>query len=70
MRKIISHSKHYLSIVCVLLGISPASDCDLPTFRNSVSSIFKGWVYSTEWVVRGESGIHTRAKISSSWQDQ
>jgi hypothetical protein len=24
-------------IVCVLLGISPASDCDLPTFRNPLS---------------------------------
>jgi hypothetical protein len=26
-----------LVIVCVLLGISPASDCDLPTFRNPLS---------------------------------
>jgi hypothetical protein len=24
-------------IVCILLGISPASDCDLPTFRNPLS---------------------------------
>jgi hypothetical protein len=24
-------------IVCILLGISPASDCDLPTFRNLLS---------------------------------
>jgi hypothetical protein len=23
--------------VCILLGISPASDCDLPTFRNPLS---------------------------------
>jgi hypothetical protein len=26
-----------LYIVCVLLGTSPASDCDLPTFRNPLS---------------------------------
>jgi hypothetical protein len=26
-----------LNIVCILLGISPASDCDLPTFRNLLS---------------------------------
>ena len=25
------------SLVCILLGISPASDCGLPTFRNSLS---------------------------------
>jgi hypothetical protein len=25
------------SIMCVLLGISPASGCDLPTFRNPLS---------------------------------
>jgi hypothetical protein len=25
---------HVLNIVCILLGIFPASDCDLPTFRN------------------------------------
>jgi hypothetical protein len=24
-------------IVCIHLGISPASDCDLPTFRNPLS---------------------------------
>jgi hypothetical protein len=24
-------------VVCILLGISPASDCDLPTFRNPLS---------------------------------
>jgi hypothetical protein len=37
--------------VCVLLGISPASDCDLPTFRNPLSvpspkagcRILSGW---------------------------
>jgi hypothetical protein len=26
-----------LNIVCILLGISPVSDCDLPTFRNLLS---------------------------------
>jgi hypothetical protein len=27
----------YVMLVCILLGISPASDCDLPTFRNLLS---------------------------------
>jgi hypothetical protein len=46
-------------VVCILLGISPASDCDLPYVSEpSVSSIFKGWVWSTEWVVRGECDIY------------
>jgi hypothetical protein len=31
---LISNFRHVLNIVCVLLSISPASDCDLPTFRN------------------------------------
>jgi hypothetical protein len=30
----ISNFRSVLNIVCVLLGISPASYCDLPTFRN------------------------------------
>jgi hypothetical protein len=29
--------RHVLNIVCILLGIYPASDCDLPTFRNLLS---------------------------------
>jgi hypothetical protein len=29
--------KETISFVCILLGISPASDYDLPTFRNSLS---------------------------------
>jgi hypothetical protein len=31
---LISNFRRVLNIVCILLGISPASDCDLPTFRN------------------------------------
>jgi hypothetical protein len=31
---LISNFRHVLNIVCVLLGISPPSDCDLPTFWN------------------------------------
>jgi hypothetical protein len=34
---LISNFRRVLNIVCVLLGISPASDCDLPTFRNPLS---------------------------------
>ena len=33
----ISNFRHVLNIVCILLGISPASDCCLPTFRNPLS---------------------------------
>jgi len=29
--------KYVVIIVCILLGISPASDCDLPTFWNLLS---------------------------------
>ena len=34
---LISNFRRVLNIVCVLLGISPASDCGLPTFRNPLS---------------------------------
>jgi hypothetical protein len=34
---LISNFRRVLNIVCVLLGISLASDCDLPTFRNPLS---------------------------------
>ena len=30
-------SKERKNLVCILLGISPASDCGLPTFRNPLS---------------------------------
>ena len=33
----ISNFRRVLNLVCILLGISPASDCGLPTFRNPVS---------------------------------
>jgi hypothetical protein len=34
---LISNFRRVLNIVCILLGISPAADCDLPTFRNPLS---------------------------------
>ena len=34
---LISNFRRVLDIVCILLGISPASDCGLPTFRNTLS---------------------------------
>ena len=34
---IFSNFRRVLNIVYVLLGISPASDCGLPTFRNPLS---------------------------------
>jgi hypothetical protein len=34
---LISNFCRVLNIICILLGISPASDCDLPTFRNPLS---------------------------------
>jgi hypothetical protein len=33
----LQHYIQYKRVVCILLGISPASDCDLPTFRNLLS---------------------------------
>jgi hypothetical protein len=32
-----SVSINRVTVVCILLGISPASDCDFPTFRNLLS---------------------------------
>jgi hypothetical protein len=37
MEFLIANFCRVLNIVCVVLGISPASDCDLPTFRNPLS---------------------------------
>jgi hypothetical protein len=34
---LISNFRRVLNIVCILLGISPVSDCCLPTFRNPLS---------------------------------
>ena len=34
---LISNFRRVLNLVCILLGISPASDCGLPTFRNPLS---------------------------------
>ena len=34
---LISNFRRVLNLVCILLGISPASDCGLPTFRNTLS---------------------------------
>ena len=34
---LISNFRRVLNLVCILLGISPASDCSLPTFRNTLS---------------------------------
>ena len=44
---LISDFRRDLNIVYFLLGISPASNCSWPTFRNPVSvPSSKGWVYS------------------------
>ena len=37
VKNLISNFRRVLNIVCILLGISPASDCGLPTFRNPLS---------------------------------
>ena len=34
---LISNFRRVLNLVCILLGISPASDCGFPTFRNTLS---------------------------------
>jgi len=38
----ISNFRRVLSVVCFLLGNSPASEFYIPTFRNTLSSIFIG----------------------------
>ena len=40
---LISNFHHILYVVCFLLGNSPASEFYMPTFRNTVCSIFIGW---------------------------
>jgi len=32
----------YLFIICFILSASPASECYMPTFRNTLCSIFRG----------------------------
>jgi hypothetical protein len=34
---LISNFRRVLNLLCVLLGVSPASDCCMPTFRNPLS---------------------------------
>ena len=34
---LISNFRHVLNLLCILLGVSPASDCCMPTFRNPLS---------------------------------
>ena len=34
---LISNFRRVLNLVCIFLGISPASDCCMPTFRNTLS---------------------------------
>jgi len=42
---LISNFRRVLNIVCILLGISPASDCGFADVSEpSISSIFKGWM--------------------------
>jgi len=38
----ISNFLHVLNVVCFLLGNSPASEFYMPTFRNTVCSVFMG----------------------------
>jgi hypothetical protein len=39
---LISNFRRVLNVVCFLLGNSPASEVYMPTFRNTVCSIFTG----------------------------
>jgi hypothetical protein len=59
-----------LNIVCILLGISPASDCDLPTFRNPLSvlsseagfRVLSGWWKESVIFIPGP-------RLAASWWD-
>ena len=42
IRLLISNFRRVLNVVCFLLGNSPASEFYMPTFRNTVCSIFMG----------------------------
>ena len=46
---LISNFRRVLNLVCILLGISPASNCCMPTFRNTICSIFIGWIWSMKY---------------------
>ena len=43
--------KNSNKLVCILLGISPASDCDLPTFRNTLSDPFSKAGYEVYFIL-------------------
>jgi hypothetical protein len=49
-------------IVYVLLGISPASNCSWPTFRNPVS-VPSSKAECRLWVVRGSKVFYTPAGV-------
>jgi hypothetical protein len=38
--------RKFRDLLCILLGISAASDCCMPTFRNTICFIFIGWIWS------------------------
>jgi len=46
-RSLISNFRPVLSAIFFLLGYTPASEFDMPTFRNTVCSIFVGRVNKT-----------------------
>ena len=66
---LISNFRRVLNLVCILLGISPASDFGLPTFRNTLS-VPSSKAGCEVWLVRGGRGIYTGAEVYSSWWDQ
>ena len=66
---LISNFRRVLNIVCILLGISPASDYGLPTFRNTLS-IPSSKAGFEVWLVRGVRGIYSGAEVYSSWWDR
>jgi hypothetical protein len=52
--------------LCILVGISPASDCDLPTFRNLLSvpsskagcGVLSGWWRRVIYICTGAGSSH------------
>jgi hypothetical protein len=61
---LISNFRLVLVVVCFLLGNSPVSEFYMPTFRNTLCSIFMEGRYE-EWLSLRNVGLFIREKLGS-----
>ena len=54
---LISNFRRVLNVVCFLLGYSPESEFCVPTFRNTICSIFIGRWLCEEWIRYIREGV-------------